>query len=106
VAEVVLRALPSGVSREGLTQLLEQQRGQEELLWTVIRRFERRYDESLAALEARLARGEGREHPDWEDSIEWRNAVESLHRAQMMRTVLEWLLGSIVPSTARPITPN
>ena len=100
MAEVVLRALPTGVSREGLTQLLEEQRGQEELLRTVIRRFERRYDESLVALEARLARGEGREHPDWEDSIDWRNAVESLHRAQMMRTVLEWLLGSIVPSTA------
>jgi hypothetical protein len=99
VAEVVLRTLPTGVSREALAQLLEDQRGQEELLRTVIRRFERRYDESLVALESRLARGEGREHPDWEDSIEWRNAVESLHRTQMMRTVLEWLLGSILPST-------
>jgi hypothetical protein len=55
VAEVVLRALPTGVSREALAQLLEDQRGQEELLRTVIRRFERRYDESLVALEARLA---------------------------------------------------
>jgi len=80
VAEVVLQALPPGVSRETLVQLLDEQYGQEELVTTVIRRFERRYDESLLALEARLARGEGREHPDWEDSIEWRNAVESLRR--------------------------
>jgi chromosome segregation and condensation protein ScpB len=99
VAEVVLRALPSGVSRETLAQLLDDQHGQEELLETVIRRFERRYDESSVELEGRLDRGEGQEHPDWEDSIEWRNAVESLRRAQMMRQVLEWLLGSISPST-------
>ena len=99
MAEGLTQALPTGVSREGLIHLLEDQRGQEELLQTIIRRFERRYDESLVALEARLARGEGREHPDWEDSIEWRNAVESLQRTRMMRIVLEWLLGSIVPST-------
>lgn len=99
VTEAAFQALPPEVSRETLAQLLDDQHGQEELLQTMIRRFERRYGVSLVALETRLARGEGREHPDWEDSIEWRNAIESLRRVQMMRKVLEWLLGSIVPST-------
>jgi hypothetical protein len=97
VAEGFTQTLPTGVSREELIHLLEDQRGQEELSQTIIRCFQRRHDESLVALETRLARGKGREHPDWEDAIEWRNAVESLQRTQMMRTVLEWLLGSIVP---------
>jgi hypothetical protein len=100
VAEAALHALPPGISREALAQLLDDQRGQEELLQTVIRRYERDYDEPLEVLEARLARGEGREHPDWEDSIEWRNAIESLRRTQMMRKVLEWLHASIMPSIA------
>ena len=100
MAEVAVNALPPGVSPEALAQLLSDQLDREELLQTVIRRFERCYGESLDTMEARLARGEGPEHPDWEDSIEWRNAVESLRRTQMMRKVLEWLLGSIVPLTA------
>ena len=44
------------------------------------------------ALEARLARGEGVEHPDWEDSIEWRNAAQTLQRTEKMWSLLEWLL--------------
>ena len=100
MAEVALYALPPDISPEMLARLLDDQRDRERLLQTVIRRFERGYDESLAALEARLARGEGREHPDWEDSIEWRNAVESLRRTQMMRKLLELLLSTIVTSIA------
>lgn len=100
MTEIALQTLPPGVSRATLVQLVNDQRNQEAHLQTVIHGFEARYDESLAALETRLARGEGQEHPDWEDSIEWRNAVEALRRTHTMRRVLEWLLGSIVPSTA------
>jgi hypothetical protein len=100
MTEIAIQALPPGISRETLAQLADDQRNQEAHLQTVIQRFEARYDESLLMLEARLARGEGREHPDWEDSIEWRNAVESLRRTRTMKKVIEWLLGSIVPSTA------
>ena len=100
MTEIAIEALPSGISRETLVQLTDDQHNQEAHLEMVIQRFEARYDESLSILEARLARGEGSEHPDWEDSIEWRNAVELLRRTRMMRRVLEWLLGSIVPSTA------
>ena len=100
MAEIALYALPPEISPDMLAQLLDDQRDREELLQMVIRRFKRCYGGSLEALEARLARGEGQEHPDWEDSIEWRNAVESLRRTQAMRKVLEWLLSSIVPSIA------
>jgi hypothetical protein len=100
MTDIAIQTLPPGISRATLVQLVNDQCDQEAHLQTVIRGFKARYDESLSALEARLARGEGQEHPDWEDSIEWRNAVEALRRTRMMRRVLEWLLGSIVPSTA------
>jgi len=91
---------PPGISQEMLTQLLKDERNREVLLQGIIRRFEQRYGGSLEALEARLARGEGPEHPDWEDSIEWRNAVEALQRTQILRSLLEWLQHSIVLSPA------
>jgi len=97
---IALSTLPSGISREVLVQLLDDLRNREAVLQAVIRRFEQRYGESLEALEARLARGEGPEHPDWEDSIEWRNAVETLQRTRTLRSLLEWLLRSITPSPA------
>ena len=100
MSEVTLRALPSSVSRETLTPLLDDVHNREVVLQAMLRRFEQRYGDSLEALEARLARGEGPEHPDWEDSIEWRNAVEALQRTRVMRRLLEWLLSSTVPSPA------
>jgi hypothetical protein len=59
------------------------------LLRQVIQQMEQRYDGSLETLEARLARGEGQAHPDWEDSIEWRNAVEALQRTRTLEHILE-----------------
>ena len=97
MSEVALRALPSSIAREPLTPLLDDVRNREVILQAMIRRFEQHYGDSLEALEARLARGEGREHPDWEDSIEWRNAVETLQRTRIMRRLLEWLLSSTTP---------
>ena len=95
MAEVAWRVLPTGISSETLTRLLDDVHNREVVLQAMIRRFEQHYGASLEALEARLARGEGSEHPDWEDSIEWRNAVEVLKRTRIMRRLLEWLLGSI-----------
>jgi len=97
---IALSTLPSGVSHEMLVQLLDELRSREAILQAMIQRFEQRYDGSLEALEARLARGRGPEHPDWEDSIEWRNAVEALQRTRTLRSLLEWLLRSIAPSPA------
>src|SRR6266849_5899475 len=98
MAEIVMQTFPSGISPEALAQLLDDIRNRENVLRGIVQRFEQRYGVSLEALETRLARGEGCEHPDWEDSIEWRNAVEALQRNQVMRRVLEWLLRSIAPS--------
>jgi len=63
-----------------MNRLLEEMRNREALLQAIIKRYEQRYGLSLEELEARLDRGEGSEHPDWEDSIEWRNALEALER--------------------------
>jgi hypothetical protein len=81
-----------------LRQLLEETRGRETLLRQVIRQMEQKYDCSLEELEARLDRGEGQEHPDWEDSIEWRNAVEALQHTRALQNILEWLVNSLAPS--------
>jgi len=89
---------PDGISRQTVADLLSDARTQKQVLEQISTRFERKYDSSLAMLEARLARGEGSEYPDWEDSIEWRNAVEMLDRQQKLQGVLEWMLRSIVPS--------
>lgn len=71
---------PLHVDPTTLRKLAEETQGRETLLRQVIRQMEQQYGCSLAELEARLSRGEGQEHPDWEDSIEWRNAVEALQR--------------------------
>ncbi len=81
-----------------MRRLLEEARGREELLRQLIRRMESRYECSLEELEARLTRGEGPEHLDWEDSIEWRNAVEALDRTRALQCILEWLVNSLAPS--------
>ena len=100
MSEIALRGLPSDISRETLAQSLADMRNREPLLETTIRRFEQSHGRSLEAMENRLSRGEGSEHPDWEDSIEWRNACQALERTRTLRTLLEWLLGSTTPSPA------
>ncbi len=94
----VLQTPPANISPEVVGGLLENIRSQEIPLQAIIHRFEQRYNVALDAFEARLARGEGPEHPDWEDSIEWRKAIEALQRTQVMRNLLEWLLHSMTPS--------
>lgn len=66
---------PSQLNVVTLRKILEETRGREILLEERIRQMEQRYDCSPEELEAGVARGKGRKHPDWEDSIEWRNAV-------------------------------
>jgi len=100
MSEALLHALPPSISGDTLILLLDDVRNREAVLQATARRFEHHYGDSLETLESRLARGEGPEHPDWEDSIEWRNAIETLQRTRIMRRLLEWLLRSIVPSPA------
>jgi len=96
--ENALETFPSGISQSTLAQLQEEMQNRTTLLQGIIQRFARHYACDLDTLESRLARGEGPEHPDWEDSIEWRNAVESLQQTHFMQSLLEWLLHLNVPS--------
>ena len=70
---------PFQVEPGTLRRMLEETQGREIVLRQVIRDMETRYDCSLAELERRLSQGKGSEHPDWEDAIAWRNAVDALH---------------------------
>lgn len=88
--------LPKNISRSALTQLRDDLSRRETVLLAIIHRFETRYAVSLETLETRLSQGQGQEHPDWEDSIEWRNAMDELQQANLMKSVLEWLLRSKV----------
>ena len=85
---------PKNISRDALTRLRDDLTRRESVLQAMIRRFESHGKISLEALETRLAQGKGQEHPDWEDSIEWRNALDELKQADLMKGVLEWLLHS------------
>ncbi len=85
---------PPDLSRRSLTDMLEEVRSREALLRAQIERYECHYSETLDELEARLDQGEGSEHPDWEDSIAWRNSVEILNRQGQFRSLLEWTLRS------------
>ena len=90
---------PPDLSPETLRHLLTDTQSRQVLLTAKIRQFDERYQTSLELLETRLERGEGSEHPDWEDSIEWRTAIESLTRTQQMQSLLEWLLTLKKPSS-------
>lgn len=82
MTQLALNLLPTDISKETLGTLLSDTSGRTMVLQSTIVRFEERYKVPLDVLEARLARGEGSEHPDWEDSIEWRNAIETLQRTE------------------------
>jgi hypothetical protein len=81
-----------------LRRILEETQGREILPRQVIREMERKYDSSLEELERRLSQGKGNEHPDWEDAIEWRNAVDALQRIRTLEAILQWLIDSREPS--------
>jgi hypothetical protein len=89
---------PFEVEPGTLRQLLAETQGREIVLEQLIHTMEERYGGPLETLKQRLARGEGPEHPDWEDAIEWRNAFEALQRTQALRNILEWLISSRAPS--------
>ena len=95
-----LQTFPTHIEKSSLVRLLEETQAKEILLKDTIQHLEGKYQCSLNELEARLARGEGGEHPDWEDAIEWRNGVEMLQRTQLLQSLLEWLANSIEPSPA------
>ena len=69
---------PPNLTPDQLTGLQVEVSARQNLLRQIIIGFERRYRCSLEELERKLENMEISEHPAWEDSIEWRNAVEQL----------------------------
>jgi len=61
-------------------------------------RFEHQYNCSLDELNRRLEAREIAEHPAWEDSIKWGNAVDQLAQLQLTQSILAWLINSLTPS--------
>ncbi len=60
--------------------------------------FESRYSGSLVDLDRKLNTLEIEEHPAWEDSIEWRNAVEQLNSTQLSEKIFKWLQNLLTQS--------
>lgn len=92
--QITLDAFPKNISHHALTHLRDELTHRASILQTMIRRFETQYAVSLEVFENRLSQGQGQEHPNWEDSIEWRNALDELQQTDLMKSVLEWLLNS------------
>jgi hypothetical protein len=74
--------LPTSVTTDMLRTLQADATARAELLRQIIGHFEGKYQCSLEAFERKLENMEVPEHPGWEESIEWRNAVEQLERAE------------------------
>ena len=89
--QALVSTLPSKVTLTTVRRLQDETTGRQMFLERVVAQFERRYGCSLDVLEARLARREIGEHPAWEDSIEWRNAIEQLQAVEVHRSILAWL---------------
>ena len=78
---------PPNLTPDQLTGLQVEVSARQNLLRQIIIGFERRYRCSLEELERKLENMEISEHPAWEDSIEWRNAVEQLERIQLSESI-------------------
>ncbi len=86
-----LATLPRNVTPRTVRSLKESSTARESLLRQIVEGFEHKYGTSLEVFEARLARGQAPEHPGWEDSIEWRNAVEELEQTHVSGSIFAWL---------------
>jgi len=78
--------LPEEITADSLEHLQASAASRETLLLQILQGFERKYGSSLEILERQLDNREVAEHPAWEESIEWRNALEELERAQVSRS--------------------
>ncbi|TEU14595.1 MAG: hypothetical protein E3J21_15420 [Anaerolineales bacterium] len=84
--------LPASVTTDMLRSLEADAAARAELLRQITSHFEGKYQCSLETFERKLENLEVPEHPGWEESIEWRNAVEQLERIEMSRSIFAWLI--------------
>ncbi len=74
------------IRRETYEKIVKKLQEEIEFYEAVIRKFEKKYRTKLEELEKKIER-EGvpvDEHGIWEDSIEWRNAVEEVERLKKL----------------------
>ena len=90
--------LPEEITADSLEHLQASAASRETLLLQILQGFERKYGSSLEILERQLDNREVAEHPAREESIEWRNALEELERAQVSRSIFAWLDNLLVQS--------
>lgn len=79
------------ISPDKLESLRDEVTARKNFLQQRLDLFEARYQGPLAELERKLDQGQIEEHPAWEDSIEWRNAVEQLENIQLSESIFAWL---------------
>ncbi len=89
---------PPNLTSDQLTGLQVEVSARQNLFHQIIIGFERRYRCSLEELERKLEHMEIEEHPAWEDSIEWRNAVEQLEQIQLSESIFTWLQNLLMQS--------
>ena len=92
--------LPDEITYDRVESLQYNVSTRKNLLQRSIETFEARYKCSLTELERKLENLEIDEHPTWEDSIEWRNAVEQLDYIELSESILAWLQNLLMRSTA------
>ena len=91
-------ALPSSVTPDRVQRLSADLRVREQFLRQLIAGFERQYACSLDELNRRLQARQMAEHPTWEDSIEWGNAIDQLAQVQLTQSIVSWLINLLTPS--------
>jgi len=91
------RTLPPTITFDRVKKLNVDLTSREQLLRQMIERFERKYGFGLDELNRRLETRQVVEHPTWEDSIEWGNAVDQLAQVQLMQSILSWLINLLKP---------
>lgn len=90
MAQMALEQMPN-ISAGDLANLQHQLQVRRDWLQQQIAVFEKRYQGDLAWLEQQLAAQTMVEHPAWEDSIEWRNALEQLEQIDLTASIFAWL---------------
>jgi len=79
------------IRKEVYEEIVKKLREEVEYYEAIAKKFEKKYNCSLEELERRIE-GEGvpiDNHEIWEDSIEWRNAIEELKKLKRLLEELE-----------------
>lgn len=92
--------LPPGLTLKRLEELQSDIRGREVLLDEIVQQFESKYRCTLDELDRSISNQEIAEHPAWEDSIEWRNALEQLYNIQLSKGIFSWLKNWLAQSSS------